>query len=272
MKRFYLITVLFSYLMVQAQEPFTLEKTLDGQYTIQPTQYDDDDNYVDQLPFVNLTTTPCDMGYYYYTNCSGNTLTINLVSSDYVVSKEEYSFELPSGYELQSSYPTNKLTADKSLMFFNVARSGTSESCGLYNAQGKLVQSFANGVYYATVYPFMYRINGEYKLLIWKGTLSGSTIKYTTDIYNFKSKATQIQTIQEPKRGIYMGRVNNVINIPYSNNNNHLPLLVVDDNGIVIESQQLNEMEGNVQINVAMYRPGVYFYKIGEQTGKFVVN
>lgn len=272
MKRICFITLLFSCLMSQAQELFTLEKTLDGQYNIMASQYDDDDNFIDQLPFVNLSAPPCDMGFYYYTACNGNKFTINLVSPNYEVSKTEYLFELPNGYELQSSYPTTKLTSDKSLMFFNVARNGSLQSCGLYDVNGKLVQPFAIGVYYATVYPFIYRVNGDYKLLIWKGTLSGSTIKYTTDIYNFKATATLIQATQESNRGLYMSRVNNTICIPYSSNINHYPLLIVDGNGVVIESQVLNQSDGNALINVATYRPGVYVYKIGEQTGKFVVN
>lgn len=272
MKIISFITLLFGCLMSQAQELFTLENTLDGQYSIMPSQYDDDDKFVDQLSFVNLSAPPCDMGFYYYTACSGNRFTINLVSPQYEVSKQEYFFELPSGYELQSCYPTNKFTSDKSLMFFNVCRNGSLQSCGLYDVNGKLVQSFAIGVYYATVYPFIYCVNGDYKLLIWKGSLSGSTIKYTTDIYNLKSKTTQIQETQEPNRGLYMTRVNNTISIPYSNNNHHHPLLVVDGNGVVIESQLLNASEGNAQINVATYRPGVYIYKIGEQSGIFVVN
>ncbi len=181
-------------------------------------------------------------------------------------------FELPSGYELLNSYPTNKLTSNKTFMFFNVSRNGSLMSCGLYNNKGKLVQSFANGVYYATVNPFLYRINGNYKLLVWKGSLSGTTVQFTTDIYNFKAQDTQIQSTQESKQILYPSRTNNTINIPYSNNNNHLPLLIVDGNGIVIESQQLSESDGIAHINVGIYRPGVYIYKIGEQTGKFVVN
>lgn len=271
MRKIYFITMLFGCLMGQAQKLFTLEKTLDGQYSIMSSQYDDDDNFVDQLPFVNLSAPPCDMGFYYYTACSGNKLTINLVSPNYEVSKTEYYFELPSGYELQSSYPTSKLTSDKSLMFFNVGRNGSLQSCGLYNANGKLVQSFAIGVYYATVYPFIYRVNGEYKLLVWKGSLSGTTIKYTTDVYKFNGPTTQIQDIQE-KRQVHYRSANDTVTIPFSNNNNHFPLLVVDSNGTVIESQQLNVSEGDALIHIGTYRPGVYIYKIGEQTGKFVVN
>lgn len=109
-------------------------------------------------------------------------------------------------------------------------------------------------------------------MLIWKGSLSGTTIKYTTDIYNFKSNSTHIQAVDASKQVPFMGHSNSAISIPYFNNNSHYPLLIVDGIGIIMETQQLQEAEGTIQINVGAYRPGVYLYKIGEQTGKFVVN
>ena len=68
---------------------------------------------------------------------------------------------------------------------------------------------FANGAYYVTVNPSLYRINGDYKLIVCKDSLSGTTVKYTTDIYNFK-----VQVTQESKPILYPSRSNNTINIP----------------------------------------------------------
>lgn len=45
-------------MIIQAQELFKLEKTFNGQFNIQPTQYDDEDNFVAQLPFINLSVPP----------------------------------------------------------------------------------------------------------------------------------------------------------------------------------------------------------------------
>lgn len=259
-------------MIIQAQELFKLEKTFNGQFYIQSTQYDDEDNFVAQLPFINLSVPPCDMGYLYNTKCSGKTFSINLISPDYEVSTKQYTFDIPNGYELQNCYPTNKLTSDKSLMFFNIYRNGTLYSCGLYNSKGKLVQSFAHGEFYAYTYPVLYRINGKYILLVHRGSLSGSTITYETDIYTFKNQTSQISSVKETMLELVPMHSNNIVSIPYYNNMNKYPLLVFDDNGMMIETQKVNDSQGTVDINIATYRSGVYIYKIGEQTGKFVVN
>ena len=36
-------------MIIQAQELFKLEKTFNGQFNIQPTQYDDEDNFVSKI-------------------------------------------------------------------------------------------------------------------------------------------------------------------------------------------------------------------------------
>ncbi len=259
-------------MIIQAQELFKLEKTFNGQFNIQPTQYDDEDNFVAQLPFINLSVPPCDMGYLYNTKCSGKTFSINLISPDYEVSTKQYTFDIPNGYELQNCYPTNKLTSDKSLMFFNTYRNGTLYSCGLYNSKGKLVQSFANGEYITYVSSLLYRINGNYILLVYRGSLTGNTIAYKTDIYTFKDQTSQISSVKETKFELVPILSNNIVSIPYSNNINNYPLLIFDGNGIMIESQKVNAPQGTLNINIATYRSGVYIYRIGEQTGKFVVN
>lgn len=264
--------MLISSLTSQAQALFTLEKTLDGQFNVQATQYDEDDNFVAQLPYLILTTPPCDMGYYYYTSCSGNTFTISLVSPDYQVSTKQYTFELLSGHELQNCYPTNKLTADKSLVFFITTRSGSVYSSGLYDAKGKLIQSFVNEAFYASANPFLYRINGSYKLLIWKGNWSGSTINYKTDIYTFNNQSSGIRALDAKELPLQPILSNNNIYIPFSWNSTKSPMLIFDSNGIQVETKTLTKENGTAEINVAHYRPGVYIYKIGKQTGKFVVN
>lgn len=272
MKKTFFFFMSLNCMMIQAQELFKLEKTLKGQYNIQLVQYDDDDNFVAQLSFHSLSTPTCDIGYLYNTECNGKTFTINLISPDYEVSTKQYTFDLPNGYELQSCYPTNKLTSDKSLMFLNTYSNGTLYSCGLYNSKGKLVQSFVNGVKYANAYPMLYRINGRYRLLVWRANFSGSTLKYETDIYTAQNQTSQISSVKEARFEIIPTLSNNIVSIPYSNNINNYPLLIFDGNGIIIESQKVNTPQGTININIATYRSGVYIYRIGEQTGKFVVN
>lgn len=273
MKKHLIISLFMNCLMAHSQELFKLEKTLDGQLNLQSTQYDENDVFVDQIPFLNINAAPCDMGYLYCTTCSGNTLTYTLVSPEYEVSTKEYSFELPSGYVLQSSYPTNKLTNDKSLLFFNTYRNSSNlQSCGIYDSKGKLVQSFAKDVYVAYINAFLYRINGAYKLLVYKADLVGSALKYTTDVYTFQTQTNLIQNVKEEKTPLRLKLRDHAISIPYSNNIHKAPLLIMDSNGAVIDSQQLHEVDGTAVVNISTYRPGIYLYKIGEQTNKFVVN
>lgn len=274
-KLFFIIVIYASCLTSQAQEFFTLEKTLDGQYYVQTTQYDDNDNFEDQLPYVNLMTPPCDMGYYYYTSHKGNTYTISLVSPDYEVSSKQYSFNLPEGYSIQTCYPTNKLTSDKSLVFFIDCYNATltAYSTGLYGEDGELIQSFAKGVRYASSYPMLFRNNGSYKLLVWRGTLSGSNMIYKTDIYSFKDNPTHIQSIQhKASLSPYPVPSSTIVNIPYSNNEAKKPLLIFDNSGKLVETMPIGGSSGTAFLNVMRYRQGVYYYKVGEQSGKFIVN
>ena len=262
-----------------AQAMFTHEKTLDGQYSVQMTQYDDNDNYEDQLPYVTLTAPSCDMGYYYYTACSGNTYTMNLVSPDYVVSKKTYTFDIPSGCTLGTCYPTNKLTEDKSLVFFLtyywVSANGTLYSCGLFDSDGKLIQQFVQGVNTVSVYPMLFRQNDAYKLIVRWGNYNtpNYTIKYKTDIYTFDlSNITQVNSIQDARLLPYPVPSSTVVNIPYSSESSDALLHIFDNNGMLIEIQNLKEKSGTAYVNVMTYRPGIYLYKIGRQTGRFVVN
>ncbi len=272
MKKYLIISLFMSCLMAHSQNLFTLEKTLEGQFNLQSTQYDENDVYVDQIPYVNLTAAPCDMGYLYNSTCSGNTLTYTLVSPEYEVSTKKYTFDLPSGNELSISYPTNKLTPDKSLLFFNECRNSSGlQSCGIYDSKGKLVQSFAKNVYVAYMNAFLYRINGAYKLLVYKADLVGSDLKYTTDVYTFQTQTDLIQNVKEEKTPLRIKIRDHAISIPYSNNIHKAPLLIMDSNGAVIDSKQLHEVDGTAVVNISTYRPGIYLYKIGEQTDKFVV-
>lgn len=273
MKNLLIISLFMNCLMAHSQELFKLEKTLDGQFNLQSTQYDENDVYVDQIPYVNLTAAPCDMGYLYCTTCSGKTLTYTFISPEYELSTKQYTFELPTGYDLQTSYPTNKLTPDKSLLFFNTSRNSSGkQSCGIYDSKGKLVQLLVEGAYIAYMNSFLYRINGAYKLLVYKGSLVGSTIKYTTDVYNFQLPTNQVQSLEVERSPLRLKMRDHAISIPYSNNIHKAPLLIMDSNGSVIDSQQLHEVDGTAVVNISNYRPGIYLYMIGEQTNKFVVN
>ena len=272
MKKLFLFLMLISCLTVQGQQLFTFEKTLDGQFNVQPTQYDDNDNFVAQLPFLNLTVPPCEMGYYYTTSCSGNTFTVTLVSPDYQMSTKQYSFNLPSGHELQNCYPTNKLTADKSLVFFVNTRNGSLSSSGLYNEKGNLIQSFTNEVFYSYASTFLYRINGSYKLMVWKGDLVGNTIQYKTDIYSFANTISAIKSLDSEDLSLQPILSNDNVYIPFSGNVEKSPMLILDSRGMQVEAKALNEENGTAFINVVHYRPGVYIYKIGKQSGKFMVN
>ena len=48
-----------SCLVAHSQNLFTLEKTLEGQFNLQSTQYDENDVFVDQIPYINLSVSPC---------------------------------------------------------------------------------------------------------------------------------------------------------------------------------------------------------------------
>ena len=277
MRRLVLVLISICYISIQAQNLFTLEKVLDGQYYIQTVQYEENGEYQDQLPYINLSTPSCDMGYYYSTDCSETTYTLDLVSPDYtIVSRKTYSFALPSGSTLQSCYPTNQLTADKSLLFIVTYRNsdGTTFGCGLYNEAGKLLQTFISSVKSVSVYSILYKNNGSYKFIVWTVdyTAPSYTMIYKTYIYNVVASATRIEELPESRLVPQQPSSSTLITIPYNNRADNAPLLIFDANGKLIETQELMGKKGTAYVSTFTYQRGIYIYKIGEQSGKFIVN
>lgn len=279
MKKSVLLLMAACCINMHAQDLFTLDKVLDGQYNVQFTQYNDDGEYEDQLPSVVLTAPSCDMGYYYYTECAENTYTLNLVNPDYtVISSKKYNLEIPSGYKLQNCYPTNQLTSDKSLLFFATyqksATEGTIYGCGLYNEAGKLLQTFISDVKYVSVYSVLFKNNGSYKLMLWTGnyTAPSYTMIYKTYIYNFAASSTRIEELPESRLVPQQPSSSTLITIPYNNRAYNAPLLIFDANGKLIETQELMGKKGTAYVSTFTYQRGIYIYKIGEQSGKFIVN
>lgn len=276
MKKSVLLLMAACCINMHAQDLFTLDKVLDGQYYIQPLQYDENGEYKDQLPYINLSTPSCDMGYYYSTDCSESTYTLDLVSPDYtVVSRKSYSFSLPSGCTLQSCYPTNQLTADKSLLFIVTYKksNGNDFGCGLYNEGGKLLQTFISNAKSVSVYSILYKNNGSYKFVVWTVDYIAPsyTMIYKTYIYNVVASATRIEELPESRLVPQQPSSSTLITIPYNRADN-APLLIFDANGKLIETQELMGKKGTAYVSTFTYQRGIYIYKIGEQSGKFIVN
>jgi len=80
------------------------------------------------------------------------------------------------------------------------------------------------------------------------------------------------ETMQkENKQNVYPNPTNTVINIPYSVNNKTL-LQIININGQIMETINLSAEESIIEIDVSMYKSGVYFYKYDSFIGKFIIN
>lgn len=187
----------------------------------------------------------------------------------------ETSFTIPldAGHFLSEFiFVTDKLfNSDNQIEFlYKSYKIGDSSNRKIYlsNDAGVLLQSFP-GKYYAGV---VKDNSNNYKLIIAASEQNPATNAYDYDVYGLTGTlSTEQQDILTKKAVVFPNPSNNVINISNTSNTGRASTLQIfsTDGKKVLEEKHAEE---EIKIDVSTLQNGVYIYKLGDKSGKFIKN
>lgn len=210
-------------------------------------------------------------GLKYYT-FNRTTNIVEIYSQSHVL---ETSFTIPldAGHFLSEIiFITDKLfNSDNQIEFlYKSYKIGDSNNRKLYlcNDSGVLLQNFP-GKYYAGV---VKDNSNNYKLIITGSEQNPATNAYDYDVYGLTGTlSAEQQDILTKKAFVFPNPSNNVINISNISSTGKaatLQIFSVDGKKILEE----NHSEEEIKIDVTGFQNGVYIYKLGNKSGKFIKN
>lgn len=148
--------------------------------------------------------------------------------------------------------------------FMIIVRNATNTcECKLYNEDKQLLFNFGDLSQWLVV---------NNKLFTYKLEVVNNHYNYTTKIYNLPGQLNSSSELIVNKSNSFAfpNPAENVININY-NTNKMEEMHIIDLNGNIIENYLLDPSLKTIQINVSNYSKGIYIYRLGDTTGKFIV-
>jgi hypothetical protein len=204
---------------------------------------------------------------YYTFNRSTNT--VEIYSQSHVL---ETSFTIPldAGHFLSEFiFVTDKLfNSDSQIEFLYKSYKNNDQKIYLCNDTGVLIQSFP-GKYYAGI---VKDNSNNYKMIVSGSQENPVTNSYDYDVYGLTGTLSiEQQDILKKKAFVFPNPSNNIINISNTNNTGKASTLqIFSANGNKILEE--NHTEEEIKIDVSTYQNGVYIYKLGDKSGKFIKN
>lgn len=165
-----------------AQDLFVLERTLEGSYSFN-SSYE-----TGSYSFLSTFTIPTNV--FYNSTVEGNSIVCKTYDTNYNLTTETYTFNIPSGYTIMGCYQINIAnTYESEIFLIYMANTEKYNKEGYYkaiayNGYGEKISELGSASYYVSIYPYLYKINGQYKLIVYRHNLSAEY----TDIYALNSK------------------------------------------------------------------------------------
>ena len=96
------------------------------------------------------------------------------------------------------------------------------------------------------------------------------------EIYSVPTTINQNQlksaTISNTTQSVYPNPAKTYVNISYEISGMEDAVMTITDmSGNVIEKRTVSAMQDRIRLNVAKYKPGMYFYEVQGFTGRFIV-
>ena len=172
-----------------AQDLFVLEKTLEGQFSFNPSSYTDE-NYISLI-------TSAQTDIFYSSTLQGNSIIYRTYDIDYNPTTEIYTFDIPTGYTIVSCQQIELPNETESEVF--VVTMMNSSSYGAenyyrmiaYDRKGKSIFEFKSASASSSIYPVLYKIKNKYKLIVYRCNIVNNEIAYFTDIYTLNTKSEE---------------------------------------------------------------------------------
>lgn len=167
-----------------AQDLFVLERTLEGIYSFNSSSFEPGSYSSLSTPF----TIPTNV--FYNSTVEGNSIVCKTYDTNYNLTTETYTFNIPSGYTIVGCYQINIANTYESEIFLISMRN--TEKYGkegyykaiAYNGHGEKISELCSASSSLFISPTLFKINGQYKLIVHRYNLSAEY----TDIYALNSK------------------------------------------------------------------------------------
>ncbi|MFA5542114.1 MAG: T9SS type A sorting domain-containing protein [Bacteroidales bacterium] len=212
------------------------------------------------------------------TNCiyyAPDSNTLKIFDENFVLEKTISNLPTFSSVGLMSK---NLFSLNNKYDFMLTIRNATTNTyeCKLYNEDKQLLFNFGE------LSPWMIFVNNFGELSPWivvnnklfanKLEVVNNHYNYTTKIYNLPGQLNSSSEliVNTSNSFAFPNPSENVININY-NTNKMEEMHIIDLNGNIIENYLLDPSLKTIQINVSNYSKGIYIYRLGDTTGKFIV-
>jgi hypothetical protein len=131
----------------------------------------------------------------------------------------------------------------------------------LFNDVGELLYNFGDFI------PIMVQGN---KFFTYKLVLDGSNYSYTTKVYSLGGNLNSKDYLTTDDLFSYPNPAKDFININY-HIDEAVDLSIYSVSGQKMQSIKLDPLEDNLQLNLSVYKPGLYIYIYNNKSGKFIV-
>ena len=172
-----------------AQDLFMLEKTLEGQLSFNPSSYTAES-------YISLNTS-AQTDVFYNSTLQGNSIVYNTYDTDYNLTTETYTFDIPTGYTMTSCYKIELPSLSESEIFvvtmMNASNYGANNYYRIitYDKSGKSIFEFKSASGSLYIFPVLYKIKNKYKLWTLRTELINNQYVYFTDIYTLNTKVEE---------------------------------------------------------------------------------
>lgn len=186
MKKFLLFVFGLMSTSLFAQDLFVLEKTLEGQLSFIPSSYTAEN-------YISLSSS-AQTDVFYSSTLQGNSIIYKSYDTDYNLTTETYTFDIPTGYSVMSCLKVEFSNFSESEVFIvtimNTSNYGADDYYRIiiYDRDGKNIFEFNSANASLSVYPVLYKIKNKYKLLVYRCDTVNNEIVYFTDIYTLNTK------------------------------------------------------------------------------------
>ncbi len=206
----------------------------------------------------------------FYYSVGQNLSTIKIYNADYTLKKQ---FTLASPVNI-SSYDNfilskNIFNTDNLLEIVTTSGNYPNYSIKIYNEDGILVKDFGTGYQFDDEFDFhvYYDSNSnKNKLRLFKSSSN------STEIYNLSTNSLTTKEITDKnKLTAFPIPTNKILNIVNPNNGNN-SLQVYDENGKMVLNKTFMNSEKIISLDVEFLPNGLYLYKIGNFSSKFLKN
>ena len=206
----------------------------------------------------------------FYYSVGQNLSTIKIYNADYTLKKQ---FTLASPVNI-SSYDNfilskNIFNTDNLLEIVTTSGNYPNYSIKIYNEDGVLVKDFGTGYQFEDEFDFhVYydSISNKNKLRLFKSSSN------STEIYNLSTNSLTTKEITgKNKLTAFPIPTNKNLNIVNPNNGNN-SLQVYDENGKIVINKLFTNSEKTISLDVEFLPNGLYLYKIGNFSSKFLKN